>query len=422
MNFFIYYISTYVDRNFKFSAGEKNGTNVAHKKAKTDSSGSSDESSKENDSSEEPNNLEKAPQSDSSSDSDSSDEESEVAKPAKPIAAAKIPISKGSDSDSESDSSSSSSQNKSIGNKNLIKPAALKKSSDSDSDSSSSSDSSDDDDDEPVVKQSAPVQSKESDSDESESSSDDESVPETKNTSTITQNSSTPTKENKIYVKGLPWSATETEVKDFFKSCGKMISVELPLSEDGRSSGTAYIKFTDRSGVDSAIALDGQVWPGTERWLKILESFDKPDRKTEVGEKPEGCDTVFVGNLSWDVTEEQMRELFSQAGEISSVRFANAEDGTFRGFGHVSFFNGDDTSEAVKLAGQMLNGRSVRVDYAPPRNRDSFGGGGRGGAGRGRGGGRDSGRGGRGRGGRSPAINKGKGTIAVSAGKKMTFD
>ena len=36
--------------------------------------------------------------------------------------------------------------------------------------------------------------------------------------------------------------------------------------------------------------------------------------------RPEGCDTVFVGNLPWDVDEDSMREIFKSAGEISSVR------------------------------------------------------------------------------------------------------
>jgi len=233
-------------------------------------------------------------------------------------------------------------------------------------------------------------------------------------------------------VKGLPWLASEAEVRDFFKDCGTILSTECPMGEDGRSSGTAFVKFAKRSDLDAAIALDGQLWPGTERWLKIQEGADKPSRSsfaTEVGERPEGCDTVFVGNLPWDVEEEQMREIFSAAGEVSSVRFATGEDGGFRGFGHVSFYDGNHVDAAVKLAGTQLNGRAIRVDFAPPRNRESAGGrggrgdggrGGRGDGGRGRGG-RDGGRG-AGRGTPNATVSKAKGSIAVSAGKKMTFD
>ena len=126
--------------------------------------------------------------------------------------------------------------------------------------------------------------------------------------------------------------------------------------------------------------------------------------KAPLGVRPDGCDTVFVGNLSWDVDEQQMIEFFSSAGEVDRVKFATAEDGLFKGFGHVQFIDGNATDAAVKLTGSELNGRSIRVDYAPPRTRDTpsfggrgggaggagsggqgFGGGGRGGTGGGRG-------------------------------------
>ena len=245
-----------------------------------------------------------------------------------------------------------------------------------------------------------------------------------------TTSSSTPStgKEHKIYVKGLPWLTTEEEVKEFFKSCGPLVSVDLPVGADGRSTGTAFIVFANRAGVDAALELDGQTWPGTERWLKIQEGLEKPGKSYgSGGVRPEGCNTVFVGNLPWDVEESQIREIFGQCGEIARIRFSMTEEGEFRGFGHVEFTDGEATDAAVKLAGTDVNGRAIRVDYAPPRERNSLGAGGRGGrggrdGGRGGRGGRDGGRG-RGRG--TPGvINKNKGTIAVGAptGKKMTFD
>ena len=118
------------------------------------------------------------------------------------------------------------------------------------------------------------------------------------------------------------------------------------------------------------------------------------------------------------------------------VRLALNEEGALKGFGHVSFYTAEDTEKAVKLAGQMLSGRGLRSDYAPPRERKSFGGdaGGRG-AGRGRGGGfgsSPSGRGGRGDGGRgrggrgggfSPTAGaKNKGVAVGGSGKKIPFD
>ncbi len=385
-----------------------------------------------------------AKDSSSSSDSDSSSEDEA---PKKPIVA-KVVAKKAesSDSDSSSDSEVEAPKKVAVSTKPAAKKAA------SSSSDSSSSDSSDDEAPKKIVvaTKATPVKAtpvkkaaSSSSSSSSDSSSEDEAppkkvakkadapafTPSTPKAATVVSDSDG--KEHKIYVKGLPWLASEAEVRDFFKGCGTILSTECPMGEDGRSSGTAFVKFSKRSELDAAVALDGQLWPGTERWLKIQEGADKPNRSSfggaEVGERPEGCDTVFVGNLPWDVEEEQMREIFSAAGEVSSVRFATGEDGGFRGFGHVSFYDGNHVDEAVKLAGTQLNGRAIRVDFAPPRNRESAGGrGGRGDGGRGRGdggrgrGGRDGGRGGRGT--PNATVSKAKGSIAVSAGKKMTFD
>merc|ERR1712032_963470 len=42
----------------------------------------------------------------------------------------------------------------------------------------------------------------------------------------------------KIYIRGLPWKATEDEVREYFSTCGEIISIEMPIMDDGRSSGT----------------------------------------------------------------------------------------------------------------------------------------------------------------------------------------
>ena len=283
-----------------------------------------------------------------------------------------------------------------------------------------------------------PAKKDDSDSDSSDDSSDSDAPPAKKATpaaasatksapvsaakavSKAEEESSADAGAHKIYIKGLPWVTHDKELKDFFKVCGKITTVELPLDENGRSSGTAYITFSKRSELEAALELDGQTWPGTERWLKILESSGASPRKSFGGpmEKPEGCDTVFVGNLPWDVEEDQLRELFSSAGEIATVRFATDESGAFKGFGHIQFYDGSHTDAAVALAGSDVNGRAIRVDFAPPRQkRESFGDGGGRGGGRG---GRDGGRGGRGA---PKPINKAKGSIAgTSNNSKISFD
>jgi RNA recognition motif-containing protein len=99
---------------------------------------------------------------------------------------------------------------------------------------------------------------------------------------------------------------------------------------------------------------------------------------------------LYVGNLSYSSTEDDVREAFSQHGEVSSVHFVTDRDtGQPRGFAFVEMADGDQAEQAIAaLNGADLAGRSLVVNEARPRPERS-GGGGRpgGGGGRGRGGG-----------------------------------
>lgn len=88
---------------------------------------------------------------------------------------------------------------------------------------------------------------------------------------------------------------------------------------------------------------------------------------------------VFVGNLSFDTTREQLEELFKQAGEVTEVAMpTDRMSGRPRGFAFVSFATDEGAAAAIqKLDGQELDGRNLRVNEASAeRPQRSFGGGG----------------------------------------------
>jgi RNA recognition motif-containing protein len=105
---------------------------------------------------------------------------------------------------------------------------------------------------------------------------------------------------------------------------------------------------------------------------------------------------LYVGNLSFNTTEAQLRELFSPHGELVSAAIVmDRETGRPRGFGFVEFSNPEHAKAAIAaLNGQNVDGRDLTVNEAKAREgggggrpRGSFGGGGGGGGGS-RGGGR----------------------------------
>jgi RNA recognition motif-containing protein len=106
---------------------------------------------------------------------------------------------------------------------------------------------------------------------------------------------------------------------------------------------------------------------------------------------------IYVGNLSWGVTDSTLEQLFSQYGAVSSAQVVMDRDtGRSRGFGFVEMPNDQEAQAAIQALNlQQVEGRALTVNEARPR--EDRGGGGRGGHG-GRGGG-GGGRGGYGGGG-----------------------
>jgi RNA recognition motif-containing protein len=90
---------------------------------------------------------------------------------------------------------------------------------------------------------------------------------------------------------------------------------------------------------------------------------------------------LYVGNLSYDTTADDLRQAFEQFGTVTSASvIADRETGRSRGFGFVEMSDGGD--EAITgLDGQELQGRRLTVNEAKPRTERSGGGGGRGGYG-----------------------------------------
>src|SRR5436190_219524 len=87
--------------------------------------------------------------------------------------------------------------------------------------------------------------------------------------------------------------------------------------------------------------------------------------------------TIYVGNLPFNATEEEVRNLFAQHGTVHSVKLISDRDtGRPRGFGFVEM-EGADASKAIeRINGADLNGRSLRVNEAQPKQGGGGGGGG----------------------------------------------
>jgi RNA recognition motif-containing protein len=101
---------------------------------------------------------------------------------------------------------------------------------------------------------------------------------------------------------------------------------------------------------------------------------------------------IYVGNLSFDTTDEQLTQMFQPFGQVSSASVIKDKfTGRSRGFGFVEMDKNEEADKAIAdLNGKSVDGRALKVSEAQPREDKprggGFGGGGRGGFGGDRGG------------------------------------
>ncbi len=107
---------------------------------------------------------------------------------------------------------------------------------------------------------------------------------------------------------------------------------------------------------------------------------------------------IFVGNLSFNTAEDELRQAFEAYGQVDRVSIMTDRDtGRSRGFGFVEMASNEDGEKAITaLNGSQIGGRTINVNEARPKtDRGSGGGGGGGGRDRGDRGSRGGGGGGR---------------------------
>ena len=89
---------------------------------------------------------------------------------------------------------------------------------------------------------------------------------------------------------------------------------------------------------------------------------------------------IYVGNLSYSITDQELEEAFSPFGQVESAQVVTDRySGRSKGFGFVEMGEQEEAEAAIAaLNGKELSGRALTVNEARPRPERSFGGGGRG--------------------------------------------
>ncbi|MCI4355232.1 MAG: hypothetical protein L3K06_07700, partial [Thermoplasmata archaeon] len=190
--------------------------------------------------------------------------------------------------------------------------------------------------------------------------------------------------EAKLFVAGLPDSISEDVLKQLFEATGgKVVGVSLPKDRaTGRPRGFGFVTLaTPQEAQAARDALDGSVHAGKSISVRPFQA--EPPKRDGIGPRlgPPGVRgpggpaqapdrTLYVGNLPYDITEEDVRTLINAAVPDGTVRvhLPMDPDGRKRGFGFVTMAS----SEAAKAAADGLRtadlrGRRLVVNLAHPK-------------------------------------------------------
>ncbi|KAI9333551.1 hypothetical protein BDR26DRAFT_603353 [Obelidium mucronatum] len=255
--------------------------------------------------------------------------------------------------------------------------------------------SEDEEEDDEEEEEAADEEDEDDDEEESDDEDEEEEKPVSKKRAAAEDDDASPPKKQQavssndepktVFVGNLSFNADEDTISEHFSVCGEVVSVRIINGPDGRKKGFGYVEFADSEAAKKALELADSEIDG--RAIRVDLSQPKPERKPEQKSAP--ADTLFVGNLSFDASEDGLKGIFAEHGEVTSVRIpTDRESGNPKGFAYVQFADIESAKAALEaLNGHEYEGRAIRLDFSQPRTEGGGGGrGGRGGRGRGRGG------------------------------------
>lgn len=160
-------------------------------------------------------------------------------------------------------------------------------------------------------------------------------------------------------------NVNDTRIKDLFSEYGPVKSVRF-RTEDGKKilskktrkgckSFIAYVVLENEEDARKSVQLNG---------YKLLENHLRVNMANNKRETFSSKGTIFVGNLSFDATEAEVHEYFTQVGEIEYVRkIAN------KGIAYVCFQKGVNLSKALKLNEKPFKGRNLRISRCESKDK-----------------------------------------------------
>jgi len=160
-----------------------------------------------------------------------------------------------------------------------------------------------------------------------------------------------------VYVGNLSWKVAWQDLKDHCKQAGTVVHADVMMEPDGRSKGCGIVQFSTPEEAQHAIEIlhDSEL-DGRPILVREDREAGKGGRSGEVGS------TVYVGNLSWKVAWQDLKDHCKQAGTVVHADVMMEPDGRSKGCGIVQFSSPQEAQAAIEmLHDSELDGRLLLV-------------------------------------------------------------
>ncbi|KVH96725.1 Nucleotide-binding, alpha-beta plait [Cynara cardunculus var. scolymus] len=150
-------------------------------------------------------------------------------------------------------------------------------------------------------------------------------------------------------------------MKNFFKNVGEIAEVHFVMKED-YFTGEGHVEFTTAEAAQEALRLNSELLLDQPVRLDLARERGGDSTTTPAT----GSKTLYLGNLSFSIEEDDVKDFFKDVGEIAEIRFAIRDD-KFLGYGHIEFTTAEAAQEALKLNNKVILDRHVKLDLARER-------------------------------------------------------
>jgi len=190
-------------------------------------------------------------------------------------------------------------------------------------------------------------------------------------------------KDRKLFVGGLSYETDDQSLKEYFEHFGELTDwVVMKFPDTRRSRGFGFVTYKHPENLEDSISagphsIDGatvelkRATPRTAEGGRGSGGRLKGEDDDEVGPESISMRKVFIGGLSYDTTDDEMREYFEQFGELKDCVIMKFNDSKrSRGFGFVTYATAAELDHCQASRPHVIGGKTLETKRATPK-RDS---------------------------------------------------